>query len=59
MERIEYMTQGIVNGRRTARARHMEAVARERHYWQMVAILALVAGAMIGAAVTLFVQGVI
>ena len=59
MEEIRYMEQGTVNKRMTTRARHMEAVARERHYWQMVAILALVAGAMIGAAVTLFVQGVI
>lgn len=59
MEQIKFMEQGTVNRRMTTRARHMEAVARERHYWQLVAILALVAGAMIGAAVTLFVQGVI
>lgn len=59
MEQIRFMEQGAVNRKMTTRARHMEAVARERHYWQMVAILSLVAGAMIGAAVTLFVQGVI
>lgn len=59
MEQIRFMEQGTVNRRMTTRARHMEAVARERHYWQMVAILALVAGALIGMGITLMVQGVI
>lgn len=59
MEEIRYMGQGTVNRRMTTRARHLEAVSRERHYWQMVAMLALIGGALIGSAVTLFVQGVI
>ena len=59
MEKIEYMEQGTVNGRRTVRARHIEALDRERHYGRIMSGMTLVIGALIGSLITLFVQGVI
>lgn len=56
---LRCMTQGVVNGRRTARARHIEALERERNYGRLIAVLALIGGALIGMGITLMVQGVI
>jgi hypothetical protein len=53
------MVQGTVNGRRTTRARHIEALERERNYGRLIAVLALIGGALIGMGITLMVQGVI
>lgn len=59
METIKYMPQGKCNGHKTARRRYMERLDAERHFGRIMSGMTLVIGALIGALITLFVQGVI
>ena len=56
---ISCMTQGAVNGRKSIRARHMDALECERRHGQIIAALALAVGAILGCMVTLIVQGIL
>lgn len=55
-ERVKYMAQGTVNGRKTRRVRHMEEVEAEKRYGRIMATLTLLGGILIGVFVTMIVQ---
>lgn len=55
IEEIKYMPQGTVNGRRTARARHIEALDQERRIGRVWSIITLIIGAVIGSGITCYV----
>ncbi|MBO6015347.1 MAG: hypothetical protein J6S50_05620 [Oscillospiraceae bacterium] len=59
MDRIEYMAQGSLNRRKSARIRHIEALEHEKRYGRIMAALMLVSGCLIGSGITLMVLGVI
>lgn len=59
MNELSYMSQGTVNGRRSTRARHLEAIERERVYGRIMSAIMLVSGCLIGSGITLMVLGVI
>lgn len=59
MEKIMYMSQGAVNGRKSSRARHVEQLEHERRFGRIMAALMLLSGCLIGSGITLMVMGVI